>query len=350
MSVNNNPDFRKRNAAAARIPSLDGLRAISIIAVIIGHLHGGATGIILATIGVHIFFVISGYLITSLLQIEYAKNGRINLTSFYRRRAFRILPAAFTYIFVVALLIPSTRKSLLNALTYTVAYNVDGVAHQFTHLWSLSIEEQFYLFWPIVIVLTFRKRACAIWIVMIAAVLARLFIVFAATRFPATHLHYFPLAAMDSVAAGCLLAIYEPFVARHCGWMADVRAISIALPLTVWVLAFVCLNGLGSVFWGIISLMIALWIFLVVQRRDWILNNRPIAAVGTLSYSLYLWQQLFTVEHTHYVLTAILMTFSFAIASYFVIEKPMLALSAAMSKATQPVSRRLSIIVNDSKS
>src|SRR5579864_2389885 len=79
-----------------RIASLDGLRALSILFVILGHMYQYVVG--LSIFGVHIFFVISGYLITTLLQKEYERNGSVSVKDFYRRRCFRILPAAYTYI------------------------------------------------------------------------------------------------------------------------------------------------------------------------------------------------------------------------------------------------------------
>src|SRR5580698_123691 len=96
-----------KSAPPNRIPSLDGLRAMSILFVIVGHLWGRtAASAMLAGLGVHVFFVLSGYLITKLLQQERERYGRINLVAFYRRRCFRIFPAAFTYILIVALLSP----------------------------------------------------------------------------------------------------------------------------------------------------------------------------------------------------------------------------------------------------
>jgi len=95
------------STAAKRIPSLDGLRAMSILLVIVGHFYQSFMA--LAIFGVHIFFVISGYLITKLLQDEYDRRGRIALGSFYRRRAFRIFPAAYAYIIIIALLAPVSR-------------------------------------------------------------------------------------------------------------------------------------------------------------------------------------------------------------------------------------------------
>src|SRR5271166_3550945 len=110
--------------SASRIPSLDGLRAMSILFVIVGHL-GGPVGpsVVLSAFGVQAFFVLSGYLITTLLQQEHERAGHINLVAFYRRRCFRIFPAAYTYIVLIACLVPASRPGLIYAATYTVSYH-----------------------------------------------------------------------------------------------------------------------------------------------------------------------------------------------------------------------------------
>jgi peptidoglycan/LPS O-acetylase OafA/YrhL len=311
------------NPPAGRIPSLDGLRAVSILFVLVAHLSPPLNlNFPLATFGVHTFFVISGFLITSLLQKEYERNGRISLSAFYRRRCFRIFPAAYVYILLIALLIPACRSSLPYALTYTVSYNVDGVASQFIHLWSLSIEEQFYFVWPLALVLCFRRRAFVAWSVMLLAALFRAVVALRLIHVPATSLHFSPPGAMDSIAAGCLLAIYETKIRDRFGWMSEFPVIAIAVPLTAWVLAEVCFSGIASVIWGIVPLLVACAIFLAIEREDWILNNQVAVGIGTLSYSLYLWQQPFMVEHIFPVPWSLAMIFACALGSYVLVERP----------------------------
>jgi peptidoglycan/LPS O-acetylase OafA/YrhL len=113
---------------------------------------------VLATFGVQVFFVLSGYLITTLLQREHEVHGRIDLPAFYRRRGFRIIPAAFAYIGFTALLAPAARADLPYALTFTISYHLWPATFLLGHLWSLSVEEQFYLLWPLALVLGFRHR------------------------------------------------------------------------------------------------------------------------------------------------------------------------------------------------
>src|SRR5262245_26497608 len=155
-----------------RIPSLDGLRAISIAFVFLGHLAGTrgfpigtAPGNALNTaeLGVHVFFVISGYLITGLLLQEVARHGRIDVPRFYLRRTLRIFPpyyALLAVLFVADLagLVPLHDHDVLRAMTYTSNYDPNR-SWFVGHTWSLSVEEQFYLLWPAVVLLLRPRRA-----------------------------------------------------------------------------------------------------------------------------------------------------------------------------------------------
>lgn len=322
---------------ANRIPSLDGLRAMSILFVIVGHLWGGlGAPVLLSAFGVHVFFVLSGYLITKLLQGEQERAGRIDLVAFYRRRGFRIFPAAFTYILVVALLSPASRSGLLYAATYTVSYRLNSTPVLFQHLWSLSVEEQFYLLWPLALLLVFPFRARVAWVTMLAAAGFRLAFALSPSPYAIAYIHYSFPGTMDSIAAGCLLAIYEPKIRERWRWMAESTPIVIAIPVTAWTLDAVFWGGGLSVFWGAVPLLIALWVFLLIERQDWILNNPVASGIGVLSYSLYLWQQAFTVGHKHSTVLVLIMLVGCAVASYTLVEKPMLKLGASI-KSRQPL-------------
>jgi peptidoglycan/LPS O-acetylase OafA/YrhL len=163
-----------------RIPSLDGLRAISIIFVIFAHTAGGMNlpewvgrlELSLGPFGVRIFFAISGFLITSLLLYEKNKRGEISLSAFYKRRALRILPVYYFYILTVLVLdrfvgpTSIAPSSFFGAATFTTRLWGDWRHNDFPssdwplfHTWSLSVEEQFYLLWPIVLcLLTSRHK------------------------------------------------------------------------------------------------------------------------------------------------------------------------------------------------
>lgn len=149
--------------AGGRITSLDGLRALSIGMVVAGHAAvrrgPAAFGWWLALLGrpelgVDVFFVLSGYLITRLLLDEERRSGGISLREFYLRRAFRILPALHFYVLVMAILcgahlVGISAGSFIDALVFTRNYGVfGGGGWWFGHFWSLAVEEQFYLAWP----------------------------------------------------------------------------------------------------------------------------------------------------------------------------------------------------------
>src|SRR5947199_4488665 len=147
-----------------RIPSLDGVRAISIALVLLDHLNksghiqakiAGSYG----TTGVHIFFVLSGYLITSLLLQEHDRDSTVGLGRFYVRRAFRIFPAAFAFLAVSALLFRGQVGwyHLLGAVFYAANMEVSR-PWIFGHLWSLAIEEQFDVLWPFAVENWFEHR------------------------------------------------------------------------------------------------------------------------------------------------------------------------------------------------
>ena len=150
---------QKKLPKVAHIPSLDGLRAISISLVLFGHLVGtrnfgrpdpGLGDV--AHLGVVVFLVISGFLITSLLLKEHAHTGTVSLKLFYARRSLRIFPASYAFLACVGLLwlggtIHLRPADIWHAASYTVNY-VENTSWEVAHLWSLSIEEQFYLLWP----------------------------------------------------------------------------------------------------------------------------------------------------------------------------------------------------------
>ena len=150
------------------MPGLDGLRAIAVLAVFVYHFHNGGGWLPGGFLGVDVFFVISGYLITSLLLSEFRKEGRVDLVAFWLRRARRLLPAVGVLIAVVMVAgaffdfgqISTLRAQALASMAYVTNWDLI-LSHQsyfeefarpslFRHLWSLAVEEQFYLLWPLV--------------------------------------------------------------------------------------------------------------------------------------------------------------------------------------------------------
>src|SRR5262245_3522199 len=201
-----------------RVPSLDGLRAVSIALVIIEHAsmtagfpqHTVQLGA-LGHLGVSMFFAISGFLITMLLARERRHTGSISLLGFYRRRALRILPAYFCFVFGVFILTRLDVLALRGAewtalLTYTVNYLKDPT-WDIGHVWSLSVEEQFYLVWPLLLVLVPLNRA--FWVVLAYLAVAPVVRV-GIWLFFRGHLQViedFTPLRLDAIASGCFLAL-----------------------------------------------------------------------------------------------------------------------------------------------
>src|SRR4051812_8790504 len=175
-----------RGSAAApfklgRRPPLDGLRAVAILAVI--GFHYGPTKVGGGYLGVDVFFVLSGFLITALLVQERENKGGISLPAFYLRRARRLLPALFIMLVAVAVygaIYPHRPESAhlwrdIAAAVFYVANWVHGLGHSLetgllAHTWSLSVEEQFYLLWPATLVILLARRASRRTIAIVVAI------------------------------------------------------------------------------------------------------------------------------------------------------------------------------------
>jgi peptidoglycan/LPS O-acetylase OafA/YrhL len=305
------------------IPSLDGLRALSVLLVIAVHStqRFGMTHRVpfwvqvLANggLGVFLFFVISGYLITTLLLRERDKTGAISLKSFYLRRGFRILPPLYVYILFIALLgmsghLPGFNGTeLATALTFTRNYSPHVSLWAFEHLWSLCIEEQFYLLWPAVLVVcAWRRkgadaRRAAAWVTLAVIVVEPFVRVLSYRYLPNFHnpgAFHMQADGLMFGAVGALLEGTQRFErvyrrAMHWPWLAPV-------------LLFVVSGTLGIVFgnyWnlpvgitvnGFLALMWLLWLVRnPASPAGRVMNLPAVAWIGRLSYSLYLWQTFF---------------------------------------------------------
>ena len=196
------------------VPSLNGLRAVSIFIVILSHvfIHAQIPESYLplaGPTGVDVFFVISGFLITLLLLREQKRAGSISVPYFYVRRALRIFPAYFSYLGIMAGLaalgiIDLPTSALVAALTYTTNFFRLGT-WDVGHTWSLCVEEHFYLLWPLILVLCGRDRAWKVATVYVLLTPLLRVILRLAFR-DSLELGFFTLVRMDAIAVGCCLA------------------------------------------------------------------------------------------------------------------------------------------------
>ncbi|MBE7448494.1 MAG: acyltransferase [Kofleriaceae bacterium] len=343
--------------SSARLPSLDGLRAVSIALVLVSHLVGtprfpvdaralGAVGDI-GYLGVRVFFVISGFLITSLLLAEHARTRTVSLRGFYVRRFWRIFPAFYAFVAVMAVAwaagaLRLSWSDLVAATTYTMNYHYDR-SWELGHIWSLSVEEQFYLLWPALFLLAGPRRVVPVAVAMIALAPAlRALAWFVAPARDDVILEAYP-CVMDAIAAGCLLAAVRPRLDRSATylrflrspWFALVPAIVIAANLPAWF----ALEYTTHI--TIMNLGVALCVDRCVRFPDgWTgraLNAAPLVWLGGLSYSLYLWQEPFLNPHGRMAINTFPLNLALAVAcalaSSYLIERPILAWRARRAAA-----------------
>lgn len=319
---------------------MDGMRAVSIALVVIGHwaelrFHSDVAGAF-ANLGVRIFFVISGYLITTLLLREREKTGSICVREFYVRRAYRILPAAMVFMAVAFALFWRELRWYHMAAAVLYVANFDFTHPWYLgHLWSLSVEEQFYLLWPGVLEKWYRHRTKILLGVVAFAPLYRV----------ACHLaglhgqgdETFPAVA-DVLAMGCLLAMVAEHVPRIRGTWAVGMGVVIASIPTYWGLrGFHSDPVLLFVLWPLMHVSIAGLILHVVRRPYVWLNVRPVVWLGQISYSLYLWQQLFVFGPHGRPWYGVVAAVGAACASYYFVEKPMLQLREKRARKSEAV-------------
>jgi peptidoglycan/LPS O-acetylase OafA/YrhL len=309
----------KAPASSRSIPSLDGLRAASVALVIFAHTLNhlpGTTGRFLTDelawigqTGVDVFFVISGFLITNLLLKGLDATGRISLKQFYFRRFFRIFPPFYVYLAAVAILwaagiISLDARSFAAASTYSTNYFPNMQAWFVIHSWSLSLEEQFYLLWPPVLALLGRRRSTLVAMGVIAlSPISRLLTYYFLPSMRSTEwmmLH----TRLDTIMFGCVLALLwteirsNRFLAKllHPGFIA------ICIFYITCVSPVLTVRAGGRYDWTVgytlramaISIVLIYSVTKSTSRMGRFLNWGPIRHIGVISYSLYLWQQIFT--------------------------------------------------------
>jgi len=334
----------------ARIPCLDGLRAVAILLVLFSHVRQTnqfpEVGWLLApqmriigTAGVCLFFIISGYLITTLLLQEKERYGACSLPKFYMRRMLRIFPAFYLFICVIVILrhigfVNFTNGGLIFSAAYLRNFYVNTTDFILRHTWTLAVEEQFYLLWPLCIA-RFSNRRCLLLATIIALMWPMVHVVKHGLGGSMNGTDALNTASGDTILYGCALAI----VARQHNLLSALRGLSSgSIPLLLSTLILALIYGEGHRCHGTVALILPIVRNLsILCILWWCINNSkslvgralstaPAIYIGGISYSLYIWQQLFLFPgKTAFICSFpvnLLMAVGVATSSYYLLERP----------------------------
>lgn len=325
------------------IPTLNGWRAVAVLLVIGAHSYtmlqnsGTKTGNMLASvlahggIGVDIFFAISGFLICTLLLHEKERTGAINLTSFYIRRFFRIIPSMWVYLAVVAAL------KLYGILDFVRSYDITSAALFFKnytqgpywytdHFWTLAIEEHFYLFVPLLLASFSWKRSLqvAIAIVIICAMVRAI-----EYELLASKVEFRTEARIDAIMYGAIAALLcDRFTAQIKKYLTPVAVLFILCTAFIGCAVFPEMPIRRTLMAAAIPVPIVFTVLNPTLALGRLLEFMPLQWIGKISYSLYIWQMMFLVPADRPMPLvqsfpmAFILTFGCAIASYLLIERP----------------------------
>lgn len=323
-------------AGSKRIPSLDGLRAVSIAFVTLAHMAqlGHAPSIFggYGRFGVQVFFVISGYIITTLLLKEREASATIGLRAFYLRRFWRIIPAAYCFLIPAILLhLPEARRAdIISALTFTSNYNVHP-PRWMGHIWSLSVEEQFYLLWPPILAAFFSRRTkILVWALCASPAFTLGFYAlhwnaYVGAAFPTTY---------DSLAMGCLAAVLgSKLDFTRSRWFVLCAPAALLLESIPWTGK---VSGVIHVvlLWPLTHVAVTLFLLHAVKRKYWLLNVQPVVWIGVISYGLYLWQPVLLADQFRFAPLWMLLC---AALSYYLVEQPLLRWRRSQAPTAPPL-------------
>lgn len=355
---NNLPQTKNRY-----MPGLDGLRAIAVLAVIAYHFGWPvASG---GLLGVGVFFVLSGYLITDLLMEERRRTGRINLRRFWVRRSLRLLPAMLLMLFAVTVYLaltapgrlPDIRGELLSALSYTsnwyliyrqVSYFESfGPLSPIGHLWSLAVEEQFYLLWPLFLwgIIRFipfptRGKLAAVTLVVAAASLIAMAFLYVPGTDP-SRVYYGTDTRAFGLLIGAAFAIFIPSrkLAESLGRVSVLLDVIGAIGLCISLCMIASVDKYDDSLYrgGMLVLSVASGLVIVASASPFskigkFLSWKPLRWIGIRSYGIYLWhypvQVLMSPKNPYedsnflYQLAQFIMTVLLSALSYRYFEQP----------------------------
>jgi len=309
-----------------RIASLDGWRGIAILLVLVDHTQAAFLGRYArpwtqtGQHGVTLFFVLSGFLITGKLL-----EGQ-SFRTFYIRRFFRLMPAAWSYLTflgVVELLLHIRVVSLSGVASCVFFFRNYSSSHLLAtgHFWSLSMEEQFYLVWPCLLFLAGFKKAR--WIAAIGAIVCAVYRFLFWSHYSHQWLSFRTEVRCDALLVGCLLALlmHEPKFRRPIVNVSKYLAFPAFAVFALCITRFPWLPPLYED--AAIAVLLAASVAYPQSALSRFMSLRPLAWLGLVSYSIYVWQQFFFVDRG-FAVTATMIAIMpiFALGSYHLIERP----------------------------
>jgi peptidoglycan/LPS O-acetylase OafA/YrhL len=338
-----------------KLPGLDGFRMVAVMAVVLA--HSGVGNIFSARHGVAGFFVLSGFLITWLLLQEHEKTGTISFRDFYIRRALRIFPAYYAFIAVSISWDlfkgnDDIHEMIIPSIFYFVNYQNALAGHSnssLAHLWSLAVEEQFYLIWPLIflgLTSTSRKFAMAFLVISIVGVMLWRSYAYSVLDWGISYAYNAFDTRFDNLAIGCALAFL--LQKNNVSRFFDLLSSSSWMPIiTLGLLsASLAVNNNNYAYgpaFTVDAILLALLLVQIVRLSNsgfWSWLNHPLSVyLGVISYPLYLWHvwgiqaghKLYFVPDTAQTVMGIVFSILLAALSYHLLEKRFLQLKAKFS-------------------
>ena len=337
-------------------PEIDGLRAIAVVAVILYHAKITILGIELfkgGFIGVDIFFVISGYLITSIILKELVTTGSFSFKNFYERRMRRILPALllvmvisfpFAYLYLLPNSLIDFSKSILYSLGFSSnfyfwssgqAYSAESsLLKPFLHTWSLSVEEQYYILFPVILIITFKYfRKYLIHTLILGFFVSLGLADWGSKNYASFNFYILPTRGWE-LLAGSILSYFEiVFGHRNKQKILNLTLPSIGLIIIGYSILFYDEKMYHPSFNSILPIIGVCFIIWFSDGNDLmtkILSSKLLVGIGLISYSLYLWHYpIFAFarvnyifdENIYYKIIFVLLTIFLSIISYYLVER-----------------------------
>ena len=333
-------------------PHLDGVRALSILLVTIA--HGGLGHVVPGGLGVTVFFFISGYLITALLVKEDQREGRIDLMAFYLRRFWRLMPALLVYVIVAMALTLATGERirpiepvtavlyLSNYYSQFVGYDMLGAGYSpYNVLWSLAVEEHFYLLFAPLIAFVRGRRALLSWLaaLLVLPVMIRIAVTaWTGAEFSENYNYHCTDTRIDSIAWGCLLAVLGPWRPKGVkSWQLVALGVAGVL-ISLLVRDAYFRQVFRYTLQGMSLYLILGTLIHSPDMENWrqLLAGKVLVFIGKISYSMYLYHWLVLILLMIYIgppaLNPLWQTLYWvgtllgACISYYLIERPTLRL------------------------